>query len=200
MSTAFCFDLDGTVTTAELLPCSASELGIAEEMATLTRVTMDGLISFEESLRLRCLILGSVPVARVHEIIDEVELDQDIAEFIDQRSDRCFLLTGNLDVWVRPLSERLGCHMYSSTASISGGRLALTSILSKGRAIADIRGRGTFDRVVAIGDSENDIPMLRDADLAVAYGGVHNPTHNALLEADFVVYDGAILCELLTGL
>ena len=32
MKTAYCFDLDGTVSTLEILPCIAADLGIADEL------------------------------------------------------------------------------------------------------------------------------------------------------------------------
>lgn len=90
MSTAFCFDLDGAVTTSELLPRLASHLDVASEIETLTRITMDGGIKFEESLRLRCLILGSIPLPIVHEIIKAVPLSRPILEFMRSRSEQCF--------------------------------------------------------------------------------------------------------------
>ena len=82
MKTAYCFDLDGTLSTTEILPCLASELGVADEIATLTRATMDGHIGFEASFRLRCLILNRIPLSRVHEIIADIPLHPAILEFI----------------------------------------------------------------------------------------------------------------------
>ena len=42
MRTAFCFDLDNTITRQEILPVLADDLGLADDMAVLTRLTMDG--------------------------------------------------------------------------------------------------------------------------------------------------------------
>lgn len=142
MKSAYCFDLDGTLTSIEILPCIASELGVAEEIATLTRVTMSGLISFEESMRLRCLILGQVPLNRVHEVVEAVPLDSSLTAFIASRRDHCFVVTGNLDVWIEPLLRRLGCRSYSSIASFDGGKLKVDRILDKGVAIGEIRALG----------------------------------------------------------
>ena len=109
MKTAFCFDLDGTISSLEILPCIAAELGIADEIATLTRLTMDGHIPFTDSLRLRTLILGQIPLDRVHAIIDAIQLDCDLLSFLDDYRSDCFIVTGNLDLWVAPLLQRLGC-------------------------------------------------------------------------------------------
>lgn len=199
MNTAFCFDLDGTVTSTEILPCIASELGVAEEIATLTRVTMSGLISFEESMRLRSLILGQVAIEKVHQIVDAIPLDPYLSEFITARRDDCFIVTGNLDIWISPLIEKLGCRSFSSTACADKGKICIEHVLDKGTAVQDVRALG-YDRVIAIGDGANDVPMLRRAEVAIAFGGVHSPMPAAVKESNLVIHDGGTLCKLLTAL
>jgi HAD superfamily phosphoserine phosphatase-like hydrolase len=195
----FCFDLDGTITGEELLPLIASEVGLEEEMRLLTRLTMDGLIPFEDSFRLRFAILRAAGVERIQEIVSEVELDPDVEAFIAANRDRCFVITGNLDVWIAPLARRLDCHFYSSTSRVDGqGRLELVDIMRKNVPALELKER--FGRVVAVGDGYNDVPMFDVADVGVAFNGVH-PSPDALVSvADYVALNGKGLCRLLNTL
>ncbi len=195
--TAFCFDLDGTVTRLEVLPVIAAELGLAEEIGFLTQMTIRGQIPFEMSFRLRCRLLAEIEVDTVARIVEQVPLEERIADFIRAHREQCYVVTGNLDVWVRRLAASLGCRMFSSRAETrADGRLgALTQVLRKSSAIRELRGQ--YDRVVCIGEGFNDLPMFEEADLGVAYGGVHPPAREVIDNAAYVVGEGETLCRLL---
>lgn len=199
MSTHFAFDLDGTVTSLELLPLIATELDLLCEIRLLTRLTLDGTIGFEESFRLRCAILQSIPISDVQEIVAETPLNEDIAEFITKNADRCSVVTGNLDVWIRPILERVGCRFFSSTAITDGNRIVrLDRVLHKSTPIHELKIHA--ERVVAIGEGANDLPMFEAADIGVAYGGVHPPAPMLLEISDYLTFDGGALCRLLSTL
>ena len=200
MSTAFCFDLDNTITRQEILPVLAYDLGLFEEMTTLTRLTMDGVVPFETSFKLRCEILKQIPLDRARSVVADIPLESAIVHFICAHSGACFVLTGNLDVWVQPIIERLGCRFFSSEARHSNGTLkGIDRVSNKAGAVSRVRAMG-FTRIVAVGDGMNDVPMLETADVAVAYGGVHVPASAAVMAADYVVFSDKALCRLLTTL
>jgi HAD superfamily phosphoserine phosphatase-like hydrolase len=198
--TAFCFDLDGTITSRELLPAIASELGLSEEMALLTSLTIRGLIPFESSFRLRCGILRQIPVSRVREIVADIPLDPVLEAFIRQNHERCAVVTGNLDIWVKDMVAGLDCAWFSSRGTVASDWLeSVSSVLSKDQAVKTLRAQG-FDRVVAIGDGFNDLPMFEAADIGVAFGGVHPPVSEVIQLARYVVFRSASLCRLLNTL
>jgi phosphoserine phosphatase len=199
-NTAYGFDLDGTVTRKEVLPIIASELGLAEEIGFLTQMTIKGQIPFEMSFRLRCRLLAEIEVDTVAKIVEQVPVDTAIAKFLSDHRERCYLVTGNLDVWVERLAATLGCYVYCSTAQIRpDGRLGqLTHVLRKSAAIRDLRTR--YDRVVCIGEGYNDLPMFEEADIGVAYGGVHPPAREVIENSHYVIGNGDALCRLLSTL
>lgn len=192
----FAFDLDGTVTKVETLPLLAAELNLVEEMRLLTELTLSGQIPFEQSFRLRYFILRNIPLKKIQEIMDGVELDEEIAAFIRANKENCAVVTGNLDCWIEPIVAKLGCKSFSSTSEVDAKNLpALKKILDKGAAIRELKKFS--DKVIAIGDSFNDVPMFKEADISIAYGGVHKPVCPAISVSDYVVFDGGALCRLL---
>lgn len=197
--TAFCFDLDGTVTTEEILPRIAEMAGLLDEMQVLTEATLKGILPFEKSFRLRCRLLGDVPISTVHRVVEAIPLDPDILDFISGRRSNCFIVTGNLSIWVKPLLAQLGCQAFASEAAWEKDRLgALSRVLYKGDAITEVRRN--FDRVVAVGESVNDIAMLEAADIGIAYAGVHHPVPEVLDSCMYAVTSGKGLCRLLNML
>jgi HAD superfamily phosphoserine phosphatase-like hydrolase len=192
--------LDGTITKQEVLPVIAAELGISEEIGFLTQMTIRGQIPFEMSFRLRCRLLSELPVELVSDVVNAVPIDEPIVRFIQSKPDKCFVITGNLNVWVDKLAARIGCKLFSSSAKIKpDGRLGeLTSILRKSAPIKSLKDE--FERIVVIGEGFNDLPMFEEADIGVAYGGVHRPATEVIENSHYIVQTGESLCRLLNTL
>ncbi len=198
-SSAFCFDLDGVVTSQELLPLIAEELGYYEEMKALTDATIKGIIPFESSFRLRCRILSDVPIRRVREIASQVHLHRRIVSFLHAHPDNAFIITGNLDVWVADLVRELRVGCYSSIGTAEGDKLTgVQKVLNKGDAVQELRQR--FDRIVAIGDGMGDVTMFEKADVRIAFGAVHQPIESLVQLSDFLCFSEEALCQTLSTL
>lgn len=200
MRTAFCFDLDGTLTRQEILPLIARDIDLYQEIEALTLATINGVIPFPNSFKLRCRILSEVPIARVRAIIAGVKLYEEIVQFISCHTACCFIATGNLDVWIQEIVQKIGCPTYSSTARYSGDRLkGIEKILDKADVVNSIKTKG-FNRVVAIGDGMGDVSMFQQADIRIAYGATHNPNQTLLELSDFVIFNESALCRTLSTL
>jgi HAD superfamily phosphoserine phosphatase-like hydrolase len=199
MSACFCFDLDGTLTREELLPLIASSVDLEDEISVLTKATMDGFLPFDKSFKLRIRLLKDVSIPAIHRRIEQVQCDPEIVKFISNRATDCYVITGNLDIWVKPLLDKLGVQFFSSKARVENGTLVgVENVLHKADAITLLRER--YDKVITIGEGMNDVPMFEQADWRVAYGGVHEPNEALRSLSDFVVYDGGALCRLLNTL
>ena len=191
--------MDGTITKVETLPILARELGISAQMKILTDLTLAGEIPFEKSFRMRYEILKKIPLKRIAEIMRTIELDENIFNFICENKNQCAVVTGNLDCWIEPFAEKLGCEIFSSTSELDEqGVPTLKKILRKDFVIHKLKQ--TCDKVIAIGESFNDVPMLEAADISIAYGGVHKPVDAVIFVADYFVDDSQTLCSLLKSI
>ncbi len=187
----FAFDLDGTITKVETLPLLAKELNLSDEMKILTDLTLSGKISFEQSFRLRYFILKNIPQKKISEIMNAVELDEDILNFIRENKKFCAIVTGNLDIWIEPITKKIGCEIFSSQ-SRNG---ELIKILNKAETIREIKK--SAEKIISIGDSFNDIQMFKESDISVAYGGVHRPSDEVIAATDYFFCDGKNLVQFL---
>ena len=194
--TKFVFDLDGTITKVETLPILAAELDLADEMKILTDLTLSGQIPFDKSFRLRYLVLRNLPLKKIQDVMATIELDEEISAFIAEHKKNCAVVTGNLDCWIEPLADKIGCEIFSSTSELDDKNSpVLKKILDKGAVVRELKK--TCDKVVAIGESFNDVPMFEAADVSIAFGGVHKPVDAAISVANYVVFDSGALCRLL---
>jgi phosphoserine phosphatase len=202
MTTGYVFDFDGTVSKAELLPKLAKEIGLGDEIATLTKATIGGILDFRASFKLRCRLLAEIPISRVREILREIPLDTDIVQFIHAHKNQCAVVTGNLECWVGDIiTEALGCRLVASQAETHGDKLGkLTTIVHKGDALDALREETGWDKIIAVGEGANDVDMMRRADIAIAFGGVHPPSPGACESSNYIVYRGDVLCRLISQL
>ncbi len=196
---AFGFDLDGTLTKLEILPQIAREVDLFDEISLLTEATVRGIIPFEKSFRLRCRLLKDIPISRVQEIVNSIPLDNNIVEFIQKYPSCCFVISGNLDVWISPLINKVGCQFFVSTADYQNDSLlGIKTIVNKADAVRSLKSK--FRRVTVIGEGMNDVPMFEIADVRIAYGGVHTPNSTTIQLAEYVTTDSKGLCRLLNTL
>ena len=199
MSVAYCFDLDGTITKDEILPILSKEVGLFEEIGALTDATVKGIIPFRKSFLLRCRLLREIPIARVQEIVNQVRFNEKILDFIKTNKENSYIVTGNLDAWVQPLIDQMGCKYFSSQAEISDGHLGdITYVINKDEALNKIRKK--HDRLIAIGDGMGDVAMFEAADTSIAFGGAHRPVDTLIKLSDYVTFDEATLCRILNTL
>ncbi|MBN2920630.1 MAG: HAD-IB family phosphatase [Lactobacillus sp.] len=194
----FLFDLDSTISKKEILPTISKIIGKEEEMRELTEATMRGDIPFKTSFLNRVQLLDSVNVSTVNQLVSEIPLNEEIANFIIENKDRCYVLTGNLDVWISGLMHKLGIknHVYCSKAHVSNDRISqIISVVDK-----ELMTKQFVQPMVVIGDGDNDSGMAKHADIAIGFGGVRNIAPSLLLNIDYAFYNDKRCAEFLKTL
>lgn len=183
----FLFDMDSTITKKEVLPEISRRIGKLEEMRKLTEATMRGEIPFRSSFLQRVKILSNISVNEVNYIVTNIELNPEIARFIIENHDRCYIVTGNLDIWISGLMKKLNMekHCYCSKADVKNDKIfKIISVVDK-----ELMVKQFVQPIVSIGDGDNDAGMARIADIAVAFGGVRDIAPSLLRNADFAFFD-----------
>ncbi len=197
--TKFLFDLDGTITKEETLPIIAEHFHIEEEIDKLTKETLDGNIPFVESFIRRVHTLGRLPVDEIKDVLSKVGINDKIVDFIRVNKDKCVIVTGNIYEWVSGILSKIGCDYHTSSAIITDNRVEkLTHILKKETVVNDFINRG--EKVVFIGDSNNDAEAMRAANVSIGCGIIHQPANSVFSVADYLVYSEDSLCRLLNQL
>lgn len=183
----FLFDLDSTISKKEILPTISERIGKQEKMRELTEATMRGELLFKTSFLNRVKILNCIDVSEVNQLVSDIPLNDEIASFIKTNANRCYVLTGNLDIWISSLIEKLEMknHLYCSKAEVKGDRIIqVVSVVDK-----ELMARQFVQPLVVIGDGDNDSGMAKYAEIAVGFGGVRNIAPSLLRNIDYAFYD-----------
>lgn len=194
----FLFDLDSTVTSEEILPTISKELGIYEKMCSLTESTMRGEIPFKQSFLQRVDLLKEIPVSRVSRMISEIRVNERLVDFIRRNHERCYIVTGNLDVWIEELIKKLAMehNTFCSKASVKEDYIQdVISVVDKNAVISQM-----VLPFVAVGDGNNDAEMIEAAEIGIGYGGVRNIAPAVLNCASHAIYDEKKLVDFLEKL
>lgn len=194
----FLFDLDSTITRQEILPTISKQLGMFEEMSSLTESTMRGEMPFKQSFLRRVNLLKDIPVSQVSQMVGDILLNEQLVDFIRRNHDRCYIVTGNLDVWIEELVKKIGMerNTFSSKALVQEDRIQnVFNIVDKSAVISQM-----ILPFVAVGDGNNDAEMIHEAEVGIGYGGVREIAPSVLSCASHAIYNEEKLVELLKRL
>ena len=194
----FLFDLDSTITEVEILPTIAERVGCGERMRELTERSMYEAIPFRTSFLSRVDLLKEIPISTISDEIANIALNERLVRFMQENKHRCFIVTGNLDVWIAGLMERIGMtdSVHCSKGIVKDDRLlGVASVIDKNKLVDQIVGP-----FVAVGDGSNDADMISAADVGIGFGGVRPIAPSVLAVASHAIYDKEGLCQFLEQL
>jgi len=172
-----CFDMDGTLIDCEFLEEVAKEIGIEKEVAEITRQGMLGEIGFRQSLEKRVRLLKGMEVRRMLEIARNVPLMPGAVEAVARLKQAGFyvvMITGGFECVAEVIAKRVGVDRFvANNFEVEEGCLTGGFVLrvdgNKDVLLKEFVGVFGAKFVVAVGDGYNDIPMLRAADVGIAF-------------------------------
>ena len=175
------FDMDSTLVDMEIINEMAQRAGVLKEVSRITEKAMRGDIDFEESLTQRVALLKGLRVEELEKIRDDMKLSEGAKDLVDTLKRLGFklgLVSGGFNYFSDFLREKLGLDFsYSNQLEIKSGVLTgkvLGKIIDNAykarivNMVSDEEGV-LLDQTVAIGDGANDVLMLGQAGLGIAY-------------------------------
>jgi phosphoserine phosphatase len=175
-------DMDSTLIGQECIDELAARAGIGAHVAAITERAMRGEIAFEPALRERVALLAGLPETIIAEVLESaITVTPGARRLVrTMRADGAHtaIVSGGFTMFTSAIAERLGFHEHRANRlmierGLLAGRVA-DPILGRDAKLATLRElRAQYglaaNETLAIGDGANDLAMLGEAGLGVAY-------------------------------
>ena len=198
------FDMDSTLIQHEVIDELAIEAGKGVEVAAVTEKAMRGEIDFDTSLQYRLKTLAGLPESVLAKVADRLRLTpgaQTLVATLKARGVTTAILSGGFTYFAESVKGRLGLDFYhANRLEMAGG--ALTGVVAppivnaqrKRDLLQEITGDLglTREQTLAVGDGANDLPMLEEAGLGVAYRAKPKVQQQARLRVNTTTLEGVL--------
>lgn len=198
-------DMDSTLLAIESIDEIADMHDIKSQVAAITLQTMQGEISFEESLTRRTALLRGLHYDALQKVYDErVKLNPGAEKMLQQAKLaglKTMVISGGFTFFTDRIKVRLGFDFAAANVlEIEENRLT-------GKVVGDIIGRQgkaqvlnqirdelgiKREQIIAIGDGANDLGMMTEAGVSIAYHAKPIVRDHATYAIEYVGLDGVI--------
>lgn len=177
------FDMDSTLIYQEVIDLIAASIGVEEEVSAITARAMNGELDFSASLRERVKLLKGVDAdifTQLRSVITPMKGARELIKGLKRMGCKTAVLSGGFIPLTQWLADHLGIdYAFANTLAADPVTKTLT-----GEVIGDIvnaerkkdllleiaKKEGVaLEQVVAVGDGANDLKMMKEAGLGVAF-------------------------------
>ena len=205
MRRLICFDMDSTLIQTECIDELAKRAGVGEEVSDITASAMRGEIDFKESFTRRVALLKGLDVSVMKDIAEHLPITEG-ADRLMSVLKRCgykiAILSGGFTYFGEYLQHRYGIdYVYANELEIDdNGKLTghyVGEIVDGHRKAELLKLIAQVEKVnlaqtIAVGDGANDLPMISEAGLGIAFHAKPRVVANAKQSINTLGLDGVL--------
>src|SRR5712691_4402883 len=198
-------DMDSTLITIECIDEIADIRGIKPQVATITASAMRGEIEYHESLRRRLALLEGLDETALDRVYEErLRLSPGAERMLGRLRSlgiKTLLVSSGFTFFTERLKHRLSLdYTLSNTLEFKNGELTgkvlgrIVDAQIKATKLREIRDELwiAHERTIAIGDGANDLAMMEEAGVSIAYHAKPVVREKATYCFDYVGLDGLL--------
>ena len=205
MRRLICFDMDSTLIQTECIDELAERNGVGAEVRAITESAMRGEIDFKESFTRRVKLLKGLDVSVMQDIAEHLPITEGVDRLMTTLK-RCgykiAILSGGFTYFGEYLQRRYGIdYVYANELEIGDdGKLTgnyVGEIVDGTRKAELLKLIAQVEKVnlaqtIAVGDGANDLPMISEAGLGIAFHAKPRVVANAKQSINTIGLDGVL--------
>lgn len=205
MRRLICFDMDSTLIQEECIDELARKHGVYEQVAAITASAMRGEIDFKESFTQRCKLLKGLDVSVMREIAENMPFTEGIDRLmyvLKKYGYKIAILSGGFTFFGEYIQKKYGIdYVYANELEIDdNGKLTGNYVgeIVDGKRKAELLKliaqveKVDLQQTIAVGDGANDLPMLSEAGLGIAFHAKPRVVANARQAINTIGLDGVL--------
>lgn len=198
-------DMDSTLLAIETIDEIADLHDVKSQVAAITHSAMRGEIGFAESLKRRTALLEGLHQDAFQKVYDErVQLSpgaEKMLQHVKQAGLKTMVISGGFTFFTDRIKTKLGLnYSAANTIEIANNKITgkvtgkIIDAIGKAEALKQVRDELglTKEQVIAIGDGANDIGMMMEAGVSIAYHAKPIVQEKATYSINHVGLDGVV--------
>ncbi|WP_027449438.1 phosphoserine phosphatase SerB [Xylanibacter brevis] len=205
MRRLICFDMDSTLIQTECIDELAERAGVGDQVKAITESAMRGEIDFKESFKRRVSLLKGLDVSVMQDIAEHLPITEGadrLMTILKRCGYKIAILSGGFTYFGEYLQRKYGIdYVYANELEVDdNGKLTgnyVGEIVDGQRKAELLKLIAQVEKVnlaqtIAVGDGANDLPMISEAGLGIAFHAKPRVVANAKQSINTIGLDGVL--------